>query len=499
MKKYLALISCIVTVWIILFGLTFRGSVGNPTPEQIEQLKNSGQAFETSQERSRYAIILSLYHDKTFSIDNYAAMGTPDVGHIKGHYYSFFPPAASLISMPFFLIGQHFGMAQIATFFTSTLFTLLTMILMAKFGLKLGLHWSTALFSAFGYAFATNAWGYSVTLYAHPFSAFFLLLALYATVFWKNWKGSILFWLCYSMGLFLDFPNIFIFFPLALVQGFRFIPFEIKNKAITIRLRWSMFFPPFIFILCLLGYGYYNYVHFGNPTLLSNSIPRVKSLEEFALRESQRASQPTRQASASDSVSALNTRDMLNGFYSFILSPDRGILVYSPVALLAIFGLGFLHKNDKEKEVLLLTVPLMCLVLYSMFGDPYGGWAFGSRYMIAVMPELLILAALGLNRFSQWYSIRVGYSLVFAYSAGISLLAPLTTLVIPPLVEGKPLGIQSNYLLAWKMLEKDILNSFFYNHVLQRSLAGTTYYFIVLSIILTTGLVLIWWPKKKYD
>lgn len=483
-----AYIALLITA-LVLFTFTIRGSVGNPTPVEIDtQLNSNGHAFETSQERSRYAMILALVNDNTVAIDNYASMGTPDIGFINGHYYSFFPPGASFIALPFFIIGTKLGIAQLATFSVMTIFSILSMLMIVRFCQKLGLHWTAALFAALAFGFATNAWGYGVTFYAHIISSFFILVALYSTVFIKNWKGALLFWLSYSLAVYIDFPNLFIFFPMALVQAFRFFSLTELKSAYQLSFKWIYLVTPLLFVALMGIYAYYNYVQFGSATTLSNTIPRVKDLKDV---DDDNIPEQGKQA-----VTSLQTRHMLQGFHSFIVSTDRGLLVYTPVAFLAIAGLGLLSKKEKETEVLLLTVPLTCLTLYTMFGDPYGGWAFGSRYVLAVMPELMILAAIGLQYRLQNIWIKIIYSIVFTYSAAVSLLAPLTTNVIPPLVEARGLGLKASYIINIEMLQRNKLNSFFYNHVLNQSISGWVYYGCIAFIIISIGLTLIWLPKK---
>lgn len=482
----------ILGIWILvlmLYLLTFRGSLGNPTPNQIDnELNSSGQVFETSQERSRYALILSLYYDRSFAIDNYASMGTPDIGYILGHYYSFFPPGASVLALPLFILGEKWGFAQMAVFTLPVVYSIATMLLIMKFCSKLGLHWSAGLFAAIAFGFATNAWGYSVTFYAHVISAFFILLGLYCTVFTNSWKGALLFWISYSLAVYIDFPNLFIFLPLALMQGLKFFSISEISKGILVTFKWTYLLTPFIFIFLMLGYGYYNYLHFGDPFTLSNTIPRVKDLKDI---------QESSPEGGREAVGALHTRNMLEGFRSFIISTDRGLLIYTPIAFLAAFGVGAVSKKRKQTEVLLLTVPLTCLVLYTMFGDPYGGWAFGSRYVLAVMPELMILAAVGLNRYAHNIWIKILFSLVFLYSSAVSALAPLTTNVIPPLVEARGLGLEATYIINIKMLQHNELNSFFYNHILNESVSGMTYYLSIAIVVGVIGLLLIWLPKKS--
>ena len=179
-----------------------------------------------------------------------------------------------------------------------------------------------------------------------------------------------------------------------------------------------------------------------------------------------------------------------------MFSKDRGIIFYSPVIVLFIFGIGYRLSKKKGVELGLISVPATCLILYSMFSDPYGGWAFGSRYLIAAMPELCILAGIGLQRFTRNIFIKTLYTLIFCYSAAVALLAPLTTNVIPPTIEASPLGLDSSYIINIRMLENSSLDSYVYNHVLHGSITGTTYYFIILTVVLLAGMFFIWYPKK---
>lgn len=488
-NKILLTIFSVLT--LSLFVLTTRGHVGNPTPHQIEfEYSPAGEPFESSQERSRYAIILSMINDRTFAIDNYASMGTPDIGKINGHYFSFFPPGASIIAVPFYLLGLKLNLAQVLVFSVSTIFSILTMLLLVKMGRKIGLSTASAVFAAIAFGFATNAWGYSVTFYAHLISAFFVLCGTYFTVFHKGWKEALLFWLTYAVASFIDFPNLFIFLPMAVFQGLLAFRVYEKTNGFVLQIQWRYILTPFLFIFLMFGYAYYNYVNFGSMTRLSNTIPRVMDLKDEV---------KARPESGREAVGALNTRNMLEGFHSFIVSQDRGLLVYTPVVVLALFGIGVLKRERKVVEIFLVMTPLTCLVLYTMFGDPYGGWAFGSRYIIAVLPQLCLLAAVGLDRFHKKLLIKLLYTIVFLYSAGVCLLAPLTTNVIPPFVEARYVGLKYDYRFNITMLNKNEVNSLLYRLVFSKHLTGWQYYAVVYAPLALFGVFLIWSRRKENE
>ncbi len=480
-----------------LFFLTIRGSFGIPTAEEIDtKLNGSGQAFETSQERSRYALILSLVNYHRFDLGEYASMGTPDIGQIKGKYYSFFPPTASILAIPLYLLGLKVNAPQILVFLISTIFSIFTIIMIYKFMISKSFHWSTALFASLAFAFGTNAWGYSVTLYAHLLSAFSLVAGIYyATVKKITWQNALVVWLLYAFAILVDFPNIFTFFPIALLVGLRLFAVESDKKIIKVSLNWGMLIGPIIFLICMGGYGYYNYIHFESPLKFSNTLNRVRDLKKIE--------DSTPEDKNLKSVGALETRNFINGLYSFTVSHDRGVLIYSPVILLFVFGLLELRKKDHDLKLLLISVPVVNLLTYSMFGDPYGGWAYGSRYMIAIMPELLIIAGFGLEYFAKSdkklfkYLVLSTYSLIFIYSSSMALLSPLTTNVIPPTVEAGSMALADDYRINKERLQLSHLNSFAYNYYFKDSFTGYGYYYLLLIPLNLYVLSLIWWPKSR--
>lgn len=483
----------VVALSILLYGLTLRGHIGNPTAHQIEYEQNSaGNPFETSQERSRWALLLAMVNERRIEIDSYASMGTPDIGKINNHYYSFFPPTMSFFAIPLYLLGAHFGASQLLAFITPMLFTLGTMLLLYAMANSLKMHWSVSVLTALMYGFATSVWGYSVTLYAHAASAFFLLLGIYFvhTLQKRPTLSAIGVWISYAFAVYLDYPNIFIFFPIALLSFLRAFTVLSAPKHYAVQIRLGTLLAPIVFVLALLGYGYYNYVHFGNPSTFSNTIPRVQDLKVVDLSTPEKVK---------NSGQSLKTRNIVNGLNVYFFSPDRSIIIYSPVILLFLFGLGYLtRKKMPQLELVLIAVPATCLTLYTMFGDPWGGWAFGPRYLMASMPELILLAGIGLHKFMKHIGVKLIYSLVVLYGAGVALLAPLTTNVIPPTVEARGLGLDYTYIINWRMLQDSELNSFIYNTLLKETLSGIQYYSLILTVLTCIFLFLIWIPKHEH-
>lgn len=477
----------------MFYFLTIRGGFGSPTPHEVEHvLQASGKPFETSQERSRWAMILSIVKEKRIEIDTYASMGTPDIGRINNHYYSFFPPMMSVFAIPMYLLGERFNATQLFTFVTPAFFALGTMILILYIGRYYKFHWSISLLSALLYGFATSAWGYSVTLFAHVASGFFLLLGIYLTIVPQKRPTLAAFgvWTSYIFAIYLDYPNAFIFLPIAITAFLQGFQIHTTNKHTKLSMHPGILLAPLVFVLGLGLYGYYNYRLFGKATTFSNTIPRVKDLKEVDLAVPE---------TSKNAGQSLKTRNIVNGLYVFLFSPDRSVAIYTPAILLFVFGLTyFASRKHTKAQLLLVSVPATCFTLYTMFGDPWGGWAFGSRYLVAIMPELIILAGAGLQQFNRNIWIKILYSIVVIYSSASCLLAPLTTNVIPPLIEAYGLGIDYTYIINWNMLKNNNLDSFAYNNYFHQWFSGMQYYGMILGFLALIFLILIWIPKYEH-
>ncbi|MBM4363789.1 MAG: hypothetical protein FJ104_14000 [Deltaproteobacteria bacterium] len=88
-----------------------------------------------------------------------------------------------------------------------------------------------------------------------------------------------------------------------------------------------------------------------------------------------------------------------------LLGPDRGLLVYSPVLLLALPGYGALLDDGpgdralrRRALVLLAGVPAYFLLFVSSYEWWQGGAAFGSRHLVPMLPFVAVPVALAASR-----------------------------------------------------------------------------------------------------
>lgn len=95
--------------------------------------------------------------------------------------------------------------------------------------------------------------------------------------------------------------------------------------------------------------------------------------------------------------SGLFARDRLLGIAGLLISPNRGLLVFTPIALLGIIGLAQQVGTGKPRDPVLASFGLASFVHLLVVGTYpvwWGGWSFGPRYLVDIIP-VLALAGVG--------------------------------------------------------------------------------------------------------
>jgi phosphotransferase system glucose/maltose/N-acetylglucosamine-specific IIC component len=70
-----------------------------------------------------------------------------------------------------------------------------------------------------------------------------------------------------------------------------------------------------------------------------------------------------------------------------------------------------------------------------MWGDPWGGWAFGSRYMIPTYALLAIFIAIALTKYKKNFLFLLLFLTLFLFSAFVNTAGALSSSANPPKVE----------------------------------------------------------------
>ena len=73
-----------------------------------------------------------------------------------------------------------------------------------------------------------------------------------------------------------------------------------------------------------------------------------------------------------------------------LLSPQRGLLLWSPLTVLALFGLAILFRAHRALSVTMILMFLLQVLMNASLFDWGGGWAFGMRRMTELYPVWVV-------------------------------------------------------------------------------------------------------------
>lgn len=508
MIKKVLFTTLFITFCASILALSLRGIQGNPTSETINQpyWKDDGP-LELSPDRGKYALTYSIVEDKSFSFSlPVARFATPDLGYINGKYVSLFAPGVSFLAIPGYLLGKSLGLAQVGTFAIIAFFALLNVILLRAIAIRLEATHLAATIASLLFIFATPAFTYAVTLYQHHISTFLILLSIYTLIRWRTLWSLLLIWFLCAASIPIDYTNLFLMFPIGLFALGRLVIFKKEEGKLNISIKLVGFVTFIAAALPLSFFLWFNQMSYGDPLQLSGTVPSVKAIDAqgnptapalAGTENIQKFVQPEQQEKSA--VRFFKTRNLLAGLGIHFTSPDRGILVYTPVVLFGVLGMFLLYKRNQQILSLLLGIIGANVFLYSMWGDPYGGWAFASRYLIPSYAILSIFTAVALTNWRKSSLFLLLFFIVLSYSITVNTLGAITSNRNPPKVEAIPLsqltGVQEKYTYErnFDFLKANRSKSFVFQTYASKYLTAWQYYLILTaSIISFTAFLLLY-------
>lgn len=489
---------------ITFFALTLKGD-SDPTYFQTKKDSRVTSPFESTGSNSRYALTEAIIkYNTVFFNDELARFASPDIVRYNGKYSTLFTPGVSFLGLPLFVIGDSIGFPQLSTFLLNVVFAVLNFILVGRIARKLGAGYIASILSGFLFIFGTNAFSYAHTFTQHESSATLLLLALLncigkRTLFKNIWLGILL-----GIGILVDIPNAFMMAPLLIYAGLK--NFSVEKVAEKTKLSLKLSVVGFIIgVLPFIAlFGWYNQLATGSPTKLAQLIGRIdyqagdvnRSDAQVGINESKR--DPYAQ------ILPYNTRDQVNGFFILLVSNERGWWYYSPMLAIGILGLYQAYKNTKTRTLAILagSVIGIDILSYAMFGDPWGGWSFGPRYLIPASAMACTGIGVAVSHFQKNKIFTFIFMILVTLSLAISLLGALTTNSVPPRVESvaMPDPIPYTYEYNIELLNKNMSSALVFN-AYAASFMDARYYFIYLFVGISAAVlilyVLSYWDKRE--
>ncbi len=464
----IAFISIFVFMSVALISIVIKGSKSADGLDYQSIYKGDLTGpFESSGSNSRYALTESIVKNKSFYFDEtLARLASPDLVHSDGKYFSIFTPGVSFAVVPFYLIGSQIGIPQLMTYLATAIVAIFNTILVAIISKRLGASIISSFLSGFIFLFGSNALTYALTLTQHHWSILVILLTILLMLKSPSATRNIFLGILYGVGLLIDLPNAIILLPLILYTSWQH--FAINQTSAKLKVNLIIVYMA-LGLLPLLGlYGLYNHEVTGSYYKLGQFLGRANyppSTEELSSINAPDPYQPTL---------PFYPRLQVNGLYTLLISDERGWLYYSPFVFIGLLGLLLAMKRNENKDFVLvmLSMVTITILLYASFGDPWGGWAFGPRYLL---PATALLAT-GLGVAIEKWKKSIFFSIIFlttvGYSISVSAYGAFTTTQVPPKQEADRLStfIPYTYLYNQQLVVKNQTSSLAYNLWLRDSI-----------------------------
>ena len=239
--------------------------------------------------------------------------------------------------------------------------------------------------------FATNLWTIcSTSLWQHGPSQLMLVLAV--LFFYKAQKNAL--WASLAA---IPLSLAVIIRPTSLIVALILFAFVMFNYRKQIPL-FILLTAPFIFVL-----ANYNYTYFG-------SIAGSGQLE----------------ASKAIAMAKIGTTDvwsgnLFQGISGILFSPSRGLFVYSPFFLFLFYGTKY-RLPKSGLDIYLITSVLAILIIQSKWFDWWGGWTFGYRSILDIVPFLIILLSVNVEKIWKNYILRTTFATLLFISFCIQII-----------------------------------------------------------------------------
>jgi len=337
----------------------------------------------------------------------------------EGRNYSRYGPVQSIVAIPPYLVGRALAGGDDAArwFVTRFAATLLTALVTAWIGAllyatlrRLGAMHGAALLTALLYGLGTQAWPRAKTFFADPLTTLLILGGVYCWWRLDNPTGTdaaartrpMTGWAA-GLGL-LCGVSVGVKFG----AGIILLPFGVAGAASLWRVwRTDGLAPRQLITIAvaaalavavpLILVAWYNWVRFGSPVETG-----------YGGRE----------------VGAVQGGDWWAGFSGIVLSPGKGLLVFSPVVILGLLSLWPFARRQPRAALLVGALIALHIAFYARVPQWDAGTSWGPRYLDFVVPLCLLPLPWGL----AWLAGR-GRALRLTLGGLASVLAALALVV----------------------------------------------------------------------
>ena len=345
---------------------------------------------------------LSLVRELDFDFDEFPFLYEGEVPwflqRIDGRIVSAYPPWAGVLALPIFLIPILAGLPPESAWvrdlekLSATLMTALSVVLLL-FTLRRLTDERTARYIAVAYAFGTSSFSISSqALWQHGPSQLFLTLTIYCLVRGIDTpRFAALAGLPLGMTIICRPSNVLMAIPIA-----AYVLFERRAQFAGFGLA-SL--PP------LAAFMVYNMRYHGSPVSTGFAAGTLDPSRLWGVG------------------SNLFQTPLLEGLAGVLVSPGRGLFVYSPILLLSVVGVLMLRSEPRQVLLKYLGwAALMNVLLAAKWGIWWGGGSYGPRLLADIAPILSLCLYLPLERARSRAFLESGIAGLFVISVGLHAL-----------------------------------------------------------------------------
>lgn len=349
----------------------------------------------------------ALLLERSFAIEPLYAVN--EAGRIgpDGRFYAHYAPGLPLLMAPVILVGRSLeGVTQgvrsrynwdtrdeadkVSRFLVSYLnapLTAATAALLALLVLRLGYPPTAAVFAALAYAFATFAWGQARVVFADPLQGLLILLGVVLLVGASPSRAA-LGGTALALAVLVKLTTLLILPWVLLLPDARGRPLWRTPLLVCLTLGPSL--------TALTLYGLLNVLRFGDP------------FNTGYLARGSGGAEAVDGGSAGRVFSLGFIRSPVTGLYGLLFSTGRGLLWYAPPILAAAWAYRSFYRQRRQVALTIGAVCLSWLVVHSFWIGWHGGWGWGPRYLLPVLPLALVpLAQCWLDRRARLAALRI--------------------------------------------------------------------------------------------
>ena len=332
-----------------------------------------------------------------------------DVAMRDGQLYSNKAPGGSLAAVPAYLAARtvvgppnRHNLRATVTTMRLCICTLPLLALCVWFALharRAGIASQRIAFAIATLLFGTPIFAYGLLLFSHVLTAVALFAAwllLFGDSRMRESTRELVAGVLVGLAAISEYPTA--------IPGAVLVVCALRRRGIVGGLRIAAGALPMVATLAL-----YNHAAFGSVFALSSSFERSPAYNQLSRTGLWGVNLPS-------PWTALR----------LLLDPTKGLLIFSPVLVLALLAIPAARRRLAPDAFWSLTLaPLSLFLVYAGYPNWHGGWTVGARYLVPVLPFLTYLLLMGRPRLADAF-------LLGASAAAIAL----TTLAFPFVSEG---------------------------------------------------------------